>query len=785
MQLYPTNSGNFELQPRFSSHRPTVILPQAGTNGHTTAQLRPHYNESDYIRFFRFYGLKLEMGNTNKQLIGECPFTECRSQRHESPDHFFASPATGCWDCKYCGRKGNVYSFIREFHSDCLNSTLGQSYYHLETQRPGIPAWVFPVFGLALNPINGEWLLPSYSLKDKEVTNLYAYKPKATLQGPVMSIYSGPTFKQILYGLQFFRKDHHRPILIAEGHWDHMALYGCLYLNNLLNDYDIVGTPGDKFPDLDIHLLSGRDVIHLGDNDKAGQRSFDNLSTQLGVHSITPRSLRRLAFNIQEPNGMDVRDIIASSVGHTIPQNATPNLNRERSEQYSPQLAWQNLSSRFYPVHVDLTKHANAAYSPAIRQIPCTSFDDVLESLEKANIYLPDCLKDTMAIDTAIAATTGVPGKPLWCHNVGPSGSGKTLLLSLVSSADPYCFFMSKWTGLVSGYYEKGLDNLSLASKVNGKCICIEDFTPTITEAQQTQDRLFSELREVYGGKITNSYKNPSGIVAFDNMRFNMLTCVTQVVRKMNNTTVGERFLICDQDTYWLEDGSLINRSIDRGKMVDASIENELQIMGGNQFDKYKEQRGICWGFIAHIATRILHTPEWVQSKVMILNEDTDTRNYYSALGQWGAYGRAYVDRDKEKQSRYDQDPEYGTRLAATLTKSAIVLSLLFDEEPNTKRVKSLVRKLALDTGYSRQLRMMITLAQSNVGCDLDDLVTLTNVSQTQVLNHLRDMGDLGVCEYRTPPYGLRNRGNQPHRYYLTESLQKLALTLGFSKETK
>lgn len=761
---------HLQLQPKFST-TPTpqpAFTPQPAP---TELTLRPQYKESDYIRFFQFYGLRLDKTNTG-QLNGTCPFHDCRKVKHDSPDHFFASPSNGCWDCKYCGRRGNAYEFIRTFHSEAKSLTSGQDYYDLASNRAGIPAWVFPYFNLAKNPLNGEWLLPSYSLKSGELTNLYAWKQKATPDGPKNQVYSGPTFKQIAYGLQHFRKDHNRPVIIAEGHWDYLAGFALLYLSGMLEQYDILGTPGDVFPDIDVHLLSNRIVIHLGDNDQAGELSAGRLWTKMGQRSITPKATYRLGFRPDETKGKDTRDILAELGLH---------------KEAQPGEVWNNFTRRLYQVNVDFKKHANEAFTPSLRMVPCDSFDDVLDCMQNEGLYMPDCLKDTFTFITAVAATVPVPGPPLWGTIIGPSGSSKTTLLSIVSPADPYCFYMSTWTGLVSGYWERGQGDMSLVPHVNNKCVCIEDLTPMLNESETVQAKLWAELREVYGGKIKKSFKGPAGIKSFEGLNFNILACVTDKIRKINNTDLGERFLQCDQDSYWTEDGILVRDGIDKGIIVASAVDSTLERMLTGQKEMYPQSKSIAWGFIDYIMCRIQDDKDYVPNKVSCLIADKDTKRLYENLGQWAAYARAFIERDKERQPTHEQRAEYGSRLSTQLVTLAISLSIILDEDPNSNRIKGLVRKIALDTAFGPQQDFMLHLARTSVGLSTSDLEKQTGKSATTVLNRLRDLGELGICVYRDRPmYGYQNRspGNQPHSYFLSNELQDIAVQIGFGKQS-
>lgn len=227
----------------------------------------------------------------------------------------------------------------------------------------------------------------------------------------------------------------------------------------------------------------------------------------------------------------------------------------------------------------------------------------------------------------------------------------------------------------------------------------------------------------------------------------------------------------------------MITDGIDRKVIVQAAMENVLSTISDGKFDKYTEQRGVCWGFIDHIANRINNDQAWVRSKAHVLQDDPVTVEYYGYLAQWAAYARSFIERDREKQARYTQRVEFGSRLSTQLLKLSIALSLMFDEEPNTERVKGIVRKVALDTGYSSQFELMMLLAHCPYGLTPDDLVHKGVGSATTVMNRTRDTNDLGITTFTTPPHGLRGRGNQPHVFKLSTELTEIADKCGFLKK--
>ena len=271
--------------------------------------------ESQYVKFYRFYGCKLqEMG---QQLQGDCPFSDCGRE-----GHFFASPGTGLWDCKICSRSGNTYTFANEFLQDCRSITTDADLEQLAELRIGIKIPTLDLFGVALNPHNGDWLIPGYSLESK-LTNLWAWKECFDQKDQTWNrkIMAGPTFKQTLFGLQFFRNKSTLPIWICEGHWDTMAWYDVLSTvknaetgHRLIDEHDILGCPGvGVFPKELVGLLNGRDVRVLFDNDEAGKKGIDHIVKTIAQHGSIPRKFSTCRWPAGTKSGFDVRDQVIAS----------------------------------------------------------------------------------------------------------------------------------------------------------------------------------------------------------------------------------------------------------------------------------------------------------------------------------------------------------------------------------------------------------------------------------------------------------------------------------------
>lgn len=714
--------------------------------------LRP-VPDTGYISFFKFYGLSLV--RNNQQLQGDCPFSDCPNPI----GHFFANPGTGQWDCKRCTRRGNTYDFIRQFHEDCQRVTEPSWYDQLAEDRPGITAQTLQQHKIVVNPLLMCWMLPAYNLK-REMTNLYCWKEVSTTDGPVMNVMSGPTFKQIAYGLQHYRKDKHRPLFLLEGHWDLLAFVDGLKASNQLDDIDCFAVPGaGTFPDPDVPLLSMRDVYFCYDNDASGEQGIVTAMQKLGRNSITPNSMHRINWDkTKHKSGYDVRDL-AVDVGHA---NLIPSLRKRTSK-----------------LQVDLRKYANENYDPNKRLLNCTKFDDLADSIgQPGKLYFPEALQDTFAIIVAIAASVNLGGKPLWSYIIGPSSAGKTTLVELLSTASTHCFGISKMTGLLSGYFKEGMGDASLLPKIQDKCVIIKDFTTILNLADQTRENVFGEMRDAYDGKTSAFYRNHVK-QQFSNIRFHMLACVTDKIRMYNQTDVGERFLQVEFDSYWDATGRMERDSVDRRELMSRAIDNVLDLIDDQKGANLDEQMGLSWGFLEHLVGRIKDDKEWVRSKTAIIREDAGFQRYIDNLATWVVYARSIVDRDKDKQVNYRPRVAYAQRLGEQLTKLAVALYLTFDFTSPSERVWSIIRKVALDTGFCFPQEIMLALCHApNHRLDVQGLANAIGISATHIGNKLRDMQELRIVKYYLPI--VARRGNQPHIYRLTEEMEQVALDLGF-----
>lgn len=261
-----------------------------------------------YTKFFSHFGVG-HLKPSNSQYIGDCPFPDCEKPNN----HFFVGAATGMWDCKFCKRRGNLLSFMREYHSYWQSKTIDRMYRVLADRRNGIPQETFKEHGLAFDQRTDSWLLPSYS-SDGTLSHLYAYRGVHNSEDNKYydRIVAAPTFKHMPIGVN--RLHGNGPLYINEGQWDYYAWYSVLWGIGVLDRADILGVPGSVYPRGYFDLLHGRDLILLFDNDEAGSKGMEKLLVDAAIEGCVPASVQKIVWPDGTAVGYDIRDAVHDAV---------------------------------------------------------------------------------------------------------------------------------------------------------------------------------------------------------------------------------------------------------------------------------------------------------------------------------------------------------------------------------------------------------------------------------------------------------------------------------------
>lgn len=243
------------------------------------------------LESFTFHGLTFS-ANGSSQPKADCLF--CGKE-----DHFHVNQKTGQWDCKVCGERGNLYSFLAKLHADRLKATKREDWQALSEARKGVPWTVFRDAGIAADLAPGRWLIPGYNV-EHAFSNLYVW------DGPGTRVMGTTGLKHQLFGINELSVKG--PIFICEGSWDRLALLWLLSLLKL--PASVLGVPGaNTFKVEWLPLLDRREVYLCYDNDAAGQSGQAALARKLDSRA---ESVRLLRWPSAVSEGYDLNDFIAS-----------------------------------------------------------------------------------------------------------------------------------------------------------------------------------------------------------------------------------------------------------------------------------------------------------------------------------------------------------------------------------------------------------------------------------------------------------------------------------------
>lgn len=273
-----------------------------------------------YQRFFKHYGVSLDLTNRGEQFQGDCPFPDCIKPE----SHFYVSVSRGQWDCKHCGLSGNIYSFMALLYQQYSRRMKEADYTWLEKQRPGIDAKTFRKYNISrFGP--SSVLLPSLSTpegfarSETGLLSLPIYRELSNDDNTVSyKILNPPIVSSALFGLQFYKP--RLPIFICEGQWDTLALHSLLSrikkgTKTVADSINILGVPGSStFPTKYLSLLSGVDVSIVFDNDAAGSTGQEKLISMISNEGIVPRSIQTMSWPAHYETGFDIRDLVHNGV---------------------------------------------------------------------------------------------------------------------------------------------------------------------------------------------------------------------------------------------------------------------------------------------------------------------------------------------------------------------------------------------------------------------------------------------------------------------------------------
>jgi ribosomal protein L37AE/L43A len=677
----------------------------------------------DTLKPFVFHGADFlsvpkATGKSDKpkgQARGVCPFCD-----HENKK-FYVNVESQLWDCKNCGKKGNLIAFLSEILKSAVAKTTKDHYKELAAIRAGVPAKMLEDDGLGRDERFSEprWLIPIRDIRGKLV-NIMVWQPG---KNPMFTAGLPLT----LIGLEGFRGPG--PVMITEGYWDMKALQRLR--KGAGKKASIIAAPSaNVFKTEWTPLFVNREVAWMFDNDSAGYEGSRAGAYKLRGHSAGNNILE---WPSNTPDGWDIRDFVHTS------------LDKDKDE---PLAAWANLMEL-----ISVYENGDDKMSVAMeaKNFPRRKdFAAVLKDFKRI-YHIDKRMEEALALMFATVLSVQLHGDPIWLFVVGPPGSGKTMLLRAFEKS-PYCIFKSSITpkSLISGFNPGNNLDPSLIPQLRGKVLVLKDYTEIMTQSREIQEEMYGILRGAYDGHAERTYGNGE-VRSYPDTYFSMLAGVTDRIHGDERASLGERFL-----KFQMIEGA----DYDPTKHIATAITG---MVGQKEMDELI--REIAAGFtLKHdiSGTKPPEAPLWVRERI-------------NALAQIIAFLRADVPRIGRDELAYRPTPEVGTRLAKQLIKLAQCLAIVYGSKVVDKKAYALIEKVAFDTARGWSLDIMRVIMMFNPKPTFADIIELkAKIPKTTCHRRLENLVAIGAVNRKRLGKDTGRAGQPAFGYVASETLARL-----------
>lgn len=659
------------------------------------------------LAVFECHGVAFEY-TQGEQEIGTCPFCSKKN-------HFYINRNTGQWDCKKCGKSGNIYSFLKQY-SDAVYSSTTTTQYKSLAQVRSLPIRALRNWKLGWD--GAQWLMPVLSAS-KVCRDIRRWTPKTSL------VKSTTGCKSQLYGWYLASKT--KIIWLCEGEWDAIAMGWLLEMTGKVKER-AVGVPGAMtFKDEWIDGFIGKTVYICYDKDSAGEQGILKAYSKIGE---VAKSIKIIKWPIELPGKFDVRDFIKAGVGDNKPLK----------------LIHKELRS-FLTDPSQITILADEENELIEEE---EILDDPPTFNETLRIYSQWCRMTTdlihaLKIMFAVVLSTKESGEPLWIHIVGPAGCGKTMLLMSLDGSKR-CEFVDNVSphALVSGYQSS--HDPSLLPKLNRRCCVWKDFTEILEKPAFEKDGMYATLRSAYDGRYFQKFGN-NVVRSYPDLRFSMVTGVTPAIYGDRKASLGERFLKFE---------IYRDKRINVEQQVRAAIENM-----SFEDEAKKALQNAARDFLSRNVEILPAIPAKMVDQTIAL---ANLISYLRQSAEREVYG--------EKVIRYKPVREVSTRLTKQLLKLGQFLAVVAGRDCITYKEYRLMKKVGFATSIKTHIEILQIIMRNNGLATTGFIAEKVLLSRSSVERQLHDMQLLDVVNRNKSPQ--RKIG----RTTIEWSLQKEILSL-------
>lgn len=688
--------------------------------------MSPSVNElPEKLKPYRSLGMELKV--TGKEAIADCPF--CGREKK-----FSIRADTGQWRCFVCNqggevsekgnRGGNVYTFIRhlweegredaETRIDNLQRARGILY------KSSLLEW-----GISVNKITGEWIVPGYD-EDREIMTLYHYTHDNLTKK--MRLFATAELGQQLCLPETFDESLDT-IYVCEGVWDAIALYEALrFTKKEVEGYALTGaipsSLGAKanvvaipscnvFKDEWFPLFAGKKVIFLFDNDhprlhpKTKQpvppAAFEGLRAIVARLASTaehrPTSIHWLewgpdGYDQEFPSGYDVRDVITSE---------------EAPRDRVKRLWW--ILEKIKPIPAEWvggrSKESEATGQLQLQLLPCHNYKTLYGAFNKCLVF-HEGLDRALSIMLAIIVSTKAGGDQLWGTFIGPPACGKSTLCEAISTAIRWVTAKSTIRGFHSGYKSDaaGKEDNSLIPLIADKTLVTKDGDTLMTSPNLAQ--ILAEARDLYDRTSRSHYRHGMSR-DYQGLNMTWILCGTGGLADIDTSELGQRFIKIkimdkiDRDQEWM---ILLHKAKQADRAMDHESDGKPET---NQDPDTTHAYQLCGGYV-----------EYLRSNAGELLKGIELSNEVYVQCAKLATFVAYLRARPSKKQKENAEREFGTRLTSQFVRLTKCLCVVLNVKTATPDVMRRVWQTAMDTAQGRVMRLIeLMIPTGTKGCDV------------------------------------------------------------------
>jgi predicted ArsR family transcriptional regulator len=319
------------------------------------------------------------------------------------------------------------------------------------------------------------------------------------------------------------------------------------------------------------------------------------------------------------------------------------------------------------------------APDPATRApgVSATTLDEARPIYAK---WIADLDHDLLDVVFGAIIAHRLDGDPVWVFIIGAPGDAKTEIIRS-TSASAETFLISSLTprALISGYENDDGSDPSLLPRLDGKVLCIKDFTCILTLPNDARAEILGTLRDAYDGEAVKAFG--MGEIKRYRSRFGLLAAVTPVLESYWGVSaqLGERFL-----RFRLQGDARVAKV--RRAMVNTNGESAMRAELSDAALAVLAQTPLPPTVAAELEERLIHLADFVSR------------------------ARSEVCRDRQGVVQYLPGIEVGTRCGKALKKLAMGIAMARGVGAVDGDVYRIVLRVALDTVPSMRAALLRVL---------------------------------------------------------------------------